>query len=393
MRWASVVSEREASSEAITEAIDSVRRALGGDEPDLLLVYVTPHHAAAYDALPAALCQAFPRAHLLGCSGASVIGDGHEIEGAPAVALSAAVLPDVEVRPFVIEHGVPGIGSTGLVGALREQIGLDPDLAPALVVLTDPFTVRADTFGRAMDEAYPSSAKIGGLASGGVNPGECVLFVDGRTLRAGAVGVALTGDVEMLTVVAQGCLPVGADMRVTQMDGALVTGLDGMDAFLRLQKAIEDLEPSARVLLTRGPMIGVAMDPQASALHRGDYLVRQLVGGDPARGAISIAHPLKLGDVVRLHVRDAATSTEDLHELLARQSRSGAVAALMFSCVGRGREFHGEPDHDVRAVRSQLGPIPVGGFFCNGELGPVHGRTFLHSWTSSIGLIRTREWS
>jgi small ligand-binding sensory domain FIST len=98
----------------------------------------------------------------------------------------------------------------------------------------------------------------------------------------------------MLTVVAQGCLPVGADMRVTQMDGALVTGLDGMDAFLRLQKAIEDLEPSVRMLLTRGPMIGVAMDPQAAALHRGDYLVRQLVGGDPARGAISIAHPLKL---------------------------------------------------------------------------------------------------
>lgn len=393
MRWASVVSEREASREAVDEVVDAVRRALGGAAPDLLLVYVTPHHAAIYDELPVLLRAAFPTAHVLGCSGASVIGDGHEIEGTPALSLSAATLPDVEIRPFVIEHGVPGIGSTSLVNTLHEQIGVDADLAPALIVLTDPFTVRADTLGRALDEAYPVSAKIGGLASGGLNAGECVLFVDDRTLRKGAVGVALTGDVEMLTVVAQGCLPVGADMRVTQMDGALVTGLDGIDAFARIQKVIEELEPSARVLLTRGPMIGVAMDPDAAALHRGDYLVRQLVGGDPARGAISIAHPLRVGDVVRLHVRDAATSTDDLHELLARQSRSGAVAALMFSCVGRGREFHGEADHDVRAVRSALGPIPVGGFFCNGELGPVHGRTFLHSWTSSIGLIRAREWS
>jgi small ligand-binding sensory domain FIST len=30
----------------------------------------------------------------------------------------------------------------------------------------------------------------------------------------------------------------------------------------------------------------------------------------------------------------------------------------------------------------------MGGFFCNGEIGPVHGRTFLHGYTSSFGLFR-----
>ena len=37
-----------------------------------------------------------------------------------------------------------------------------------------------------------------------------------------------------------------------------------------------------------------------------------------------------------------------------------------------------------------LGGVPVGGFFCNGEIGPVGGTTFLHGYTSSFGLFRPR---
>jgi hypothetical protein len=35
--------------------------------------------------------------------------------------------------------------------------------------------------------------------------------------------------------------------------------------------------------------------------------------------------------------------------------------------------------------------VPVGGFFCNGEIGPVGGTTFLHGYTSSFGLFRPRK--
>lgn len=391
MRWASIVSVHESTSAAVDEVCAGVVHALGSSSPQLLLVYVTAHHQSDYATVVSGLRSAFPDAQLLGCSAASVIGDGHEIEGVAAISLTAAVLPDVEIVAFELRS--TDAGAPPVFDDLAAHVGVDPDLAPAFVLLTDPFTVRADVLGHTLDVAYPGSPKIGGLASGGGEPGSCALFLGDRVLTSGAVGIALTGDLEMVTVVAQGCLPVGADMRVTGMEGHLVTALDGMNAFARLEKAIGDLDVLTRSLLTRGPMIGVAMNPAATTLNRGDYLVRQLVGGDPKRGALAIAHPLKLGDIVRLHVRDAASSTEDLRELLARQPREQPEAALIFSCVGRGREFHGEPDYDVRAVRAQFGPIPVGGFFCNGELGPVHGQTFLHSWTSAMGLIRAREWS
>ena len=34
-----------------------------------------------------------------------------------------------------------------------------------------------------------------------------------------------------------------------------------------------------------------------------------------------------------------------------------------------------------------LGRIPVAGFFCAGELGPVGGQNFLHAFTASIALF------
>jgi small ligand-binding sensory domain FIST len=41
--------------------------------------------------------------------------------------------------------------------------------------------------------------------------------------------------------------------------------------------------------------------------------------------------------------------------------------------------------------RARLGPVPLGGFFCNGEIGPVGGITFLHGYTSAFGLFREKQ--
>ena len=34
-----------------------------------------------------------------------------------------------------------------------------------------------------------------------------------------------------------------------------------------------------------------------------------------------------------------------------------------------------------------IGNTPLGGFFCNGEIGPVAGTTHLHGYTSAFGLF------
>ena len=98
--------------------------------------------------------------------------------------------------------------------------------------------------------------------------------------------------------------------------------------------------------------------------------------------------------VVQFHLRDARTSAQDLDEMLSSYQRAEVTppprGALLFSCLGRGQFLYGAADHDTDAFRSHLGDLPLGGFFCNGEIGPVHGTTFLHGYTSAFGVFRRR---
>jgi len=139
--------------------------------------------------------------------------------------------------------------------------------------------------------------------------------------------------------------------------------------------------------------LGIEMRPELHEFNRGDFLVRNLVGADPDSGALGVAGTLHEGQVVQFHLRDAETSSDDLEERLVRYERergSGGApcGALLFSCLGRGAHLYGRPDHDSEAFRRHLGALPLGGFFCNGEIGPVAQRTFLHGYTSAFAIFR-----
>jgi small ligand-binding sensory domain FIST len=53
--------------------------------------------------------------------------------------------------------------------------------------------------------------------------------------------------------------------------------------------------------------------------------------------------------------------------------------------------MYGEPDHDSRVIAETTGAIPIAGFFCNGEIGPIGPTNFLHGFTASIGIFQEKE--
>ena len=119
-----------------------------------------------------------------------------------------------------------------------------------------------------------------------------------------------------------------------------------------------------------------------------------VIGMDQRTGSLAIGEMLKEGQLVQFHLRDADTSSGDLHAVLSRyaeENRENDIpGALLFSCLGRGEYLYGKPNHDTDLFRDKLGKVPIGGFFCNGEIGPVSGTTFLHGYTSSFGLFRPK---
>jgi small ligand-binding sensory domain FIST len=395
MRWVSAISTAAPLEAAVREVAATVSRELDvgeGVQPDLAIAFVSEQYQGEYERLPALLrAQLAPR-RLLGCSAGGVIGGGREVERRAAVSLTAAMLPGVDVVPFHLEsEALPERGAPA--AAWERAIGADASRTAALVLLPDPFTFDSEALVAGLDAAFPRSPKIGGLASGGREPGANALYLGDAVYRSGMVGIALGGNVAVDTIVAQGCRPIGDPMFVTRADQHVLYELDGRPALAVLQEILAAADPRDRQRFANSLFLGIVMKEQQS-YRQGDFLIRNLLGIDAKTGAIAVGAGLHTGMVVQFHLRDAETSAQDLDAVLARYHESAArppAGSLIFACLGRGEHLYGEPDHDTAAFRRHVGAVPLGGFFCNGEIGPVHGATFLHGYTSSFGVFRSRD--
>lgn len=386
MRWASAVSDEESFDSAVAACVAELRGQLGEDRPDLVVAFVSSTYPAENRAaLAAGLATLNPR-HVVGCSAGGVIGGGREVEVQPAVSLTAAVLPDVEITPFDLESGTPASppASADVVDPIETGMHF--------IVLADPFSFDSDRFVEQMDARFPGGRLLGGLASGGRQPGTNTLYLDDEVHRAGAVGVALSGAIEVDLLVAQGCRPIGVPMFVTRCRQNVIEELDGKRPYDILTELFQTLPRRDQDLFRHSLFLGIVMHSAQQQYGRGDFLVRNILGLDRETGVLVVGALAEDRSVVQFHLRDARTSSEDLTSVLDRYTRrppiGTAEGALMFSCLGRGLHLYGEPDHDSNLLRQHLGALPVGGFFCNGEIGPVNGQTFLHGYTSSIGIFR-----
>ncbi len=389
MRWASAISRAQGLDRAVDEATASIASELGGEAPDLVFAFPSAEYSPAIDSLPERLSRALPGALVLGCSGGSIIGGGHEVEEGPALALAAASLPGVSLRGFHVDTAqLPG--EVLDEGHWNERVGVEPEADPHFVLLSDP-SADVEQLTRSLDARFPEAVKVGGIASGGDQPGSNALFLGDRVHRGGVVGVCLVGDVTVDAIIAQGCRPVGNPMFVTLCRDNVLHEVDGRPPLQVLNELVDGASPEDRALFQTSLLLGIEMRAEQTAYERGDFLIRNLVGGDPENGTLVVAAPLYATQVVQFHLRDRGTADADLEDRLARyQAATAPGGALLFSCLGRGQNFYREPDHDSNSFRRHLGEVPLTGFFCNGEIGPVQRRTFLHGYTSAFGIFRPK---
>ena len=391
MKWASCISSQETIEACVEEAVAGVTQQLAGRDADLTIIFVSPHFRTQYRAIPQLLRNRMPIGLLLGCSGGGIIGGGKEIEQKPAFSLTAAHLPGVELQ--TIQTDTMDLPDPDTAPSVWQQwLGVDVAKNPSFIVLADPFSFRAEEFLAGMDFAYSRSAKVGGLASGAQAQGGNALYLDDKIYNGGLIGVALSGNIQLDTIVAQGCRPIGKPMNITKCDQYRLLEVDGQPPLEKLEEMVETLSEYDRTLLRTSLFLGIEMDPMKEDPGQGDFLIRNLMGVDQETGSLTIGSLLREGQLVQFHLRDKVMSSEDLKVMLSRyQSKEGwreAKGALLFSCLGRGENLYGQHNHDSDMFKTKMGNIPLGGFFCNGEIGPVGQTTFLHGYTSSFGIFR-----
>src|SRR6266540_1332733 len=370
--------------QALDEVVPTVLAQAGGP-PDLVVCFFSMDHAEAAASIAAGLSERTGTTAVIGCTAQGVIGAGRELEDGPALVLWAARLPGASLRPFALDL-VELSGGYGVIGW--------PDLEAAgradVLLLADPYSFPADSFVRRLNEEHSQVRVIGGMASGADSPERHRLLLGDQALDGGAVGVAISGPVEVRTVVSQGCRPIGSPFTVTRCDGNVVHELGGRPALERLRELIVRSGPAEQALLMRGVQMGRVIDEHKMSFERGDFLIRSLIGVDEENGTIAISDRVELGQTLQFHVRDAAAASEDLELLLAPVAGWDPRGTLLFSCNGRGRRLFSEPDHDATRVAKATAAAPLAGFFAQGELGPIGGQNFLHGFTASVAMFCER---
>ena len=392
MKWASAISESENVEEAVSECAESIK-SIVGNSPDLVFVFPSFNFSGQFKDISNALSQHFENSVIMGCSGNGVIGAGREVEHTPGFAMCAAELPEVEITPFHISDSDLPDGDDP-PNKWENVLGVSRESRPNFVLLADPFSVRGENLLMGMDYAYPDCKIVGGLASGGTQPGSNALYLNNITYDHGIAGVALSGNIEINTIVAQGCKPIGSLSRITKCERNILQELDGRSPFDILGETYNELNEADQKLFQNSLFLGVVMDPFESSPGIGDFLIRNIVGANPDAGQLAVGQMLREGQLVQFHLRDAQTSTENLSNMLDEYQSTPfgpETGALMFSCLGRGKYLYEEPDHDTDLFREKIGDLPLTGFFCNGEIGPVSGSTFLHGYTSSFGIFKPQS--
>lgn len=391
LRFASALTRQGDAQAAADDLIRAIREQLGPSRIDVAFLFISAQHADQAEALSQALRTALGPVTLVGCTGEGIIATGREIESGPAATLWAAHLPGVLIQPLRLSFS-----SVHDQFSLRNWPDMDEagDGAPVMMLFADPFSTPMQEVLAVIEEQYPGTRTLGGLAGGGQDLGENRLFLDDQVYTDGLVGVALSGNIAVRSVISQGCRPIGDRFIVTKAEHNVIQELGGMPALHCLQTVFEQLSSDERAQAQRALHIGIAMDEQRAHFTRGDFLIRNLLGADQQTGAIVIGDVIQEGQTVQFQVRDAHSADEDLHALLAAPPRgvpATPLGALLFSCCGRGKGLFGIPHHDASVLGEQLGAIPLAGFFAQGEVGPVGGRNFLHGYTASIAIFSEPE--
>lgn len=401
MQWANALSQRASLEGAVQEVVDRLKDHFESP-PDLGLVFISSAFTSEFPRLLPLLQERWPIPVLIGCSGGGVVGmatpsEAVEVESTPALSLMVARLPGVTVQPFHLSSDdLPDLDSPP--NTWTDLIGVDPAANPQFILMADPFSSSINDLLQGLDFAYPQAVKVGGLASVDGFNRQSGLFYNDSLHNEGVVGVALSGAIVLDAIVAQGCRPIGPAYQVSQAERNIVLGLNDPDQdgeerppLEVLQGLIQTLSEADRKLAQNSLFVGIAQDSFKLTLSQGDFLIRTLLGVDPKTGAIAVGDRVRPGQRIQFHLRDARTSAEDLDHWLGnyrRQQPTAPVGALMFACMGRGEGLYQSPNFDSGLLQQYLGPVPLGGFFCGGEIGPVGNTTFLHGFTSVFGICR-----
>ena len=325
--------------------------------------------------------QAFPNAHLFGCSSFGEIQGTRVREGTLALTAIAFEHSRVATARAPIENPDRSF-------AAGEQLvrQLDPCGLRHVLVLSEGMFVNGSELVNGLCAALPPGVSAsGGLASDRHPPQATQVWCDGEPQPSTAIALGFYGDrLHFGLSVTAGWRPFGPDRLITKSRKNVLYEFDGRPA-LALYK--QYLGEHAAGLPAAGLMfpLELRLGPHQHRVMRGLIGINEdeqsiTFGGDVPEGSYARFMMGHIEDLVSATLKAAKTSLDNLNG-------QPPTLSLLVSCSARRVVLRQRVEEEVEAVRDVLGAeTALTGFYSYGEIGPSKegAGPALHNETLSI---------
>ena len=295
---------------------------------------------------------------LAGCSGGGLVANAEELESAGGLVLALYALPGAKLKGVrFTQEQVDGADGESFWPV---ETGVARDKVNGWLAFLDPFHLDGERWLRSWNQNYASVPVYGGLASGNFPEPRAQVYLDGEVFEDGGVAIAVGGEVALAGVISQGCTPIGEAWTLTRVEQNLIRNIANRPAYAVLADTFNKLTPQEQQKARGNLLVGLVTNEYQDEFHRGDFLIRNLLGADPASGMLAVGAFPRTGQTMQFQRRDAQSSTEDLKVVLdqarARLAGRPIYGGCLCSCNGRGKTLFSESNHDARLVQEHVGP-------------------------------------
>jgi hypothetical protein len=336
------------------------------------------------------------QARLTGCSGEGVIAQGMGNESSHVVSVMVWKSDELKFTIGKAQGLAAGVREVG--AAVAQQVNeVAGDDALALFLFPDGLKFNTDQF----SEGFQQVARLrkglkvaGGLAGDDFTLTKTYQYHDDEVFSEGVSWALLHGKGDVVVGVTHGCVPLGAEAKVSRAQEDLIYEIDGRPAtkFLDEYLAPEDVQVHARSL---GASLSLGFKaPKEIVSQYDEYVIRGIRSREEDSGVVALYANVP-GESVRLMRRDPEKMAQGIEELIGRvKSELGdkrPAAVLQFECLARGKHMFREEDKLglLKILQAPFGgEVPWIGFYAYGEIAPVGSIPVMHhNYTTVMTVI------
>lgn len=383
-------SKRHTADAAVEEAYAQATKPLGGNSPDLLLLFASPTTYNQQELLDK-LKEKNSNSLLVGCS---TSGEISSINGSVDHSLSLMALSSDQMKFAVGLGNGPKEDSAKAGKEMAEDIikNAGGEKPKTVLVLYDGLVSNGDNIIKGAEDVLGKEVSlVGGGAGDDSQFKQTNLYLGGKLLSNIVLGIGFFGNFSCGAGARHGLAPISRGYRVTKAKGNIIFEIEDKPAFEMYKQYLKDEIAALEAKSEPIAKITVMYPLGIHAPNEEGYLIRAVLAANED-GSIVLPGEIQEGTEVFIMIgntEEGLAAAQGATELaLQRLGGKLVKAAFIFDCNTRKIWLLSERQKEIEITKKLLGEnVPIVGFYTYGELAPFGEKITTCSYHNTVDVI------